>query len=679
VPAQFDLYRYLGQADVRIRFVFSSDQWIVGLGWYLDDISVVERQIPVPPQRLQARSGVGPAIPLRWDPPAGLPAVGPTPVTGYNVYRTADKDGSPTLLNPEPLELRQYSDTTAVIDVLYSYYVSALYGNAESPLAGPVPAVAFVATYAADLTSIAAGIDSSGVVDTTMVIRNAGSGFLELNAYLADTAQTIDDMRISILLQSARRHGGSRAKSTVTPLPSLRIPDTVTPSSSLRPSHSRFDPRSQLANLYRKPAKSLPRTLRSVLPEGSLAPSSEWDTLATDPVDPPEARPDLAALLVRQAGDTLFLRVTAHNSMFPVMSTSSLIIPLDLDQNAETGSSGAEFMVLAGAYAMQWLGVPAVLLDGDSNPTSGLLALDVQDGWITFGLDQGELGRPWRIDTSVIAIAGDGPGEFDTMPNGFGAPWVRVSPAHLTVGAGTGGDLVLHFSSESMEAGTYQAKVILETNDLTRPLVEIPVTFVVQTVTPIMLSGLTAEAGDEGVVLSWRTPPDLHYAGFEVYRRQVSPDREEEALITVDPLAPAADGEYRFVDSGVVPGREYEYRIAGLAPDGELEFFGPLTVTTPGVEPPHVLWLAPCVPNPARRSTTVRYGIPRSDDVRLALYSPDGRLVRTVVEGDRKDAGYYVATWDGRDDRGHPVAAGVYLVRLETSRQQRTQKLLWVR
>jgi hypothetical protein len=677
VSAQFDLYRYLGQADVRIRFVFSSDQGTVALGWYLDDISVVERQIHGRPQCLQARSGVGPAIPLRWDPPTGLPAVGPTPVTGYNVYRAADKDGSPTLLNSEPLELRQYSDTTAVTDVLYSYFVSALYGNAESPLAGPAPAMAFVAAYAADLTSIAAGIDSSGVVDTTMVIHNAGSGFLELNAYLADTAQTIDDMRISILLQSARRTGASRAHGTMTP--PVPAAGTVTPSSSLRPSYPRFDPRPQLANLYREPAKSLPRPLRSILPEGSLAQSSEWDTLATDPVDPPEARPDLAALLVRQAGDTLFLRVTAHNSMLPLMSSSSLIIPLDTDQNAENGYSGGEFAIFVGAVALDNFGAMAVLVDRDFKPTSALLTLAIREDGITFGLDQAELGRPWRIDTSVIAMAGHGPGEFDVMPNGFWAPWVDVSPAHLTVGAGTGGDLVLHFVSESMEAGTYQAKVLLETNDLTRPLVEIPVTFVVQTVTPIMLSGLTAEAGDEGVVLSWRTPADLHYIGFEVYRRQVSPDREEETPITAESLAAAADGEYRFVDSGVLPGREYEYRIAGLAPNGERQFFGPLTVTTPGVEPPHALWLAPCVPNPARRSTTVRYGIPRSDDVRLALYSPDGRLVHTVVEGDRKDAGYYVATWDGRDDRGHPVAAGVYLVRLETSRERRTQKMLWVR
>jgi hypothetical protein len=680
VPAQFDLYRYLGQPDVRIRFVFSSDDGVTGLGWYLDDISVVERQIPGPPQRLQARSGVGSMIPLRWDPPIGLAAVGSTPVTGYNVYRAADKDGLPTLLNSSPLELRQYSDTTAVSGELYLYYVSALYRNAvESPLAGPVPAMAFLAAYEADLTSIAAGLDSSGVVDATMVIRNAGTGFLEVNAYLADSAQTIGDMRISIFPQSARRPAGSLAPDTATQPPSFRPPDTAMQPPSFRPAHPRSYSGLQLANLYRKSAKPHPKPLRSALPKGSMSQASEWDTLATDPNDPPEASPDLAALLVRQVDDTLFLRIASHDSMLPLLSSSSLVAFLDTDQNTGTGSSGAEFIIFAGADAMRFFGAPAVLLDGDFNPTSGLLALAMQDGWITFGLDQVELGRPWRIDTSVFTMVGQGPGQFDAMPNGFEAPWVEVSPVHLTVGAGTGDHLVLHFSSESMEAGEYKAKVILETNDLTLPVVEIPITFVVTTVTPIMLSGLTAEVGDEGVVLSWQTPVDICYAGFEVYRRQVSPDVEEETRITAEPLAPASNGEYRFVDSGILPGREYEYRVAGLAPNGEREFFGPLTVTTRGAEPPPALWLAPCVPNPTRRSTTVRYGIPRREDVRVALYSPDGRLVRTVVEGARKDAGYYVVTWDGRDDRGHPVAAGLYLVRLETSRQRRTEKVLLLR
>ncbi len=633
VPALFDLSSYIGQADVRIRFTFASDEGITGLGWYLDDISVVERQVTGRPRNLQARGGKDGWIPLRWDPPVGAAKEGSGPVTGYHVYRRAGKNGRPGLLNTEPVGLPQYHDATAVNGELYQYNVSTLYGDRESPLSEPAYAMAYVAVYAADLPPLTVSIGSIGVVDTTMVLRNSGTGYLEVNAYLADAAQTIDDVRIAIPMQYA----GLAFRS-----------------------HGFFAP-----PIWAKEALGTP---------------PEWDTLATDVDDSPGIEPDLAALLVRQSGDTLSLRVTAHHeSMFPPLLAASMLIPLDTDQNIATGFAGGEFVILAGVDAFERFGHRAVLLDDSFDPVNGLFGFDVDAGRIDFHLDKEALGRPDRMTTSVLVSAGPHDEQVDVMPEGFQAPWLRVSPRHLTVGSGLAGGLLLELNSQAVPAGEYRAKMILETNDVTQPVVEIPVTFLVQTVTPIMLSGLAVEAGDEGVVLSWQTPADLEYAGFDVYRRLMSPEVEEETRLTAEPLAPAANGEYRFVDSGTLPGRQYEYRVAGLAPNGARTFFGPLAVTTRDLEPPRALWLAPCAPNPARHATAVRYGLPRVADVRLTLYSPDGRLVRTVVENAGQAAGYHVATWDGRDDRGHAVAAGVYLVRLESGRQQRTEKVLWVR
>jgi hypothetical protein len=633
VPAVFDLSSYIGQTDVRIRFTFASDAGVTSLGWYLDDISVVERQVTGRPINLQARSGQNGLISLRWEPPVGAVTGGPNGITGYNVYRCAGKDGRPGLLNTEPIGLPQYRDTTVVNGELYQYNVSTLYGGRESPTSAPAYAMAYAAVYAADLGSITAAIDSIGVVDTTLVLRNSGTGYLEVNAYLADTTQTIDDVRIAIPLQYA----GPVSLSRGSPAQPIRANDAM-----------------------RMP--------------------SEWDTLATDADDSPWIAPDLAALLVRQSGDTLYLRVTAHqSSMFPSMLAASMVIPLNTDQNITTGYRGGEFVILAGAAASNGSGYRAVLLDGSLNPVTGLTGFDADAGRADFYLDKQALGSPDRMTTSVLVYAGPNDEKVDLMPEGFQPPWMRVSPNHLTVGSGLAGGLLLELDSRVVPGGEYRAKLILETNDATQAVVEIPITFMAQMVTPIMLSGLTVEVADEGVVLSWRAPADLHYSGFEVYRRRVSPDEEEETRITAEPLVPAANGWYRFVDSGILPGGEYEYRVASLAPNGEREIFGPLTVTIRGEEPPRALWLAPCSPNPARHTTIVRYGLPRLEKVRLTLYSPEGRLVRTLVENAGQAAGYYVATWDGRDDRGRPVAAGVYLVRLESGRQQRTQKVLFVR
>ncbi len=46
----------------------------------------------------------------------------------------------------------------------------------------------------------------------------------------------------------------------------------------------------------------------------------------------------------------------------------------------------------------------------------------------------------------------------------------------------------------------------------------------------------------------------------------------------------------------------------------------------------------------------------------VALYDVRGRLVHRIVAGEYA-AGFQSAAWDGRDDRGHRVAAGVYFLR----------------
>lgn len=669
VPARFDLYRYLGQADVRIRFTFAADMGNVGPGWYLDDISVVERQILERPMNLQARSGGDRRVPLQWEPPAGVVESGPNPVIGYNVYRSGGKEDQPSLLNTEPLDTRQYNDTTAVNGEPYLYYTSALYvGGPEGPLSEPVSAMAYQATLSAELASITAAIDSSGVVDTTIVIRNAGTGFLEVNAYLADSSQTIDDVRITIPMQDNGRAAWGRA-------PGMVAPRWLSPG---RPAI--FDSAMPAAGLYKKSGGSVRTPVPGVDPRDGLFQSLAWDTVATDQDDPPGIEPDLAAMQALQTDTSFSLRVTAHESMAALSETASMVILLDTDQNIETGLRGGEFIVVAGMIALERFGVQVVLLDRSQHETDGLNYGYIFGNRVEFGLDKDALGRPVGINVSVAVRGLDSNLPLDSMPDGPSTLWLARTPLHLSITSGSEDGLTLALSSEALPTGLYKAKVILESNDQARPVVEIPVTFLVQTMTPVLLSGLAAEARDEGVVLSWQAPTGLGYAGFDVYRRMVWPDAGEELRITGEPLAPAWNGEYRFVDTGALAGRQYEYRVAGLALNGDREYFGPLAVTTRGMELPQVLWLGPCVPNPVRQVTSVRFGIPhREEDVRLALYAPDGRLVRTVVEGGGKDAGYYVATWDGRDDRGQPAAAGVYFVLLETGRQHRTQKVLLLR
>jgi len=85
-------------------------------------------------------------------------------------------------------------------------------------------------------------------------------------------------------------------------------------------------------------------------------------------------------------------------------------------------------------------------------------------------------------------------------------------------------------------------------------------------------------------------------------------------------------------------------------------------------------------PNPFNSDTVIRFALPTSVHVELALYNLAGQQVTTLVQGVR-EAGTYAVRWDGRDDNGQELASGVYLYRLraDDGKQVETRKLALVR
>lgn len=69
------------------------------------------------------------------------------------------------------------------------------------------------------------------------------------------------------------------------------------------------------------------------------------------------------------------------------------------------------------------------------------------------------------------------------------------------------------------------------------------------------------------------------------------------------------------------------------------------------------------MPNPMRSSTELRWVITRSQSIRVDVLDVQGRIVRRLVHGLRP-AGPGSVVFDGRDDFGREIEAGVYVVRL---------------
>jgi hypothetical protein len=83
--------------------------------------------------------------------------------------------------------------------------------------------------------------------------------------------------------------------------------------------------------------------------------------------------------------------------------------------------------------------------------------------------------------------------------------------------------------------------------------------------------------------------------------------------------------------------------------------------------------LAALYPNPGIRVMSIRYQLARDSRVSVLMYDAAGRLVRSLADG-HQQPGYYTVTWDGRDDQGRRVPAGVYFVHFNTDDHQEVKK-----
>ena len=84
--------------------------------------------------------------------------------------------------------------------------------------------------------------------------------------------------------------------------------------------------------------------------------------------------------------------------------------------------------------------------------------------------------------------------------------------------------------------------------------------------------------------------------------------------------------------------------------------------------------LAQNYPNPFNSGTVIRFSLPQSGLVELAIYNLAGQKVTTLVQGMRQ-AGSYAINRDGKDERGMALASGVYLYELRAGARIETRKL----
>jgi hypothetical protein len=98
-------------------------------------------------------------------------------------------------------------------------------------------------------------------------------------------------------------------------------------------------------------------------------------------------------------------------------------------------------------------------------------------------------------------------------------------------------------------------------------------------------------------------------------------------------------------------------------------------VTPGGMQAPSAISVTAAGPNPFGSGTLISCGIPEDVQAELAIYTVDGRRIRTLAGG-LWQAGHHSVEWDGCDDSGEPVSSGIYFCRLQAGSHRASAKLI---
>jgi len=188
--------------------------------------------------------------------------------------------------------------------------------------------------------------------------------------------------------------------------------------------------------------------------------------------------------------------------------------------------------------------------------------------------------------------------------------------------------------------------------------------------TPVELTSFSVAPFENALVLRWRTAFERSLRGFEIERRSNGSGFTKIAFVPAENRN-RAGGEYEYVDRDADRG-VHGYRLKQMDLDGSFSYSATVEIL---LGAPNTFSLHQNYPNPFNPVTTIQYDLPDNSQVQVAIYDMLGRKVRTLVSG-FENAGFKAVQWQGRNDFGQPVGAGVYICQIRAGDFVQTRKMI---
>jgi hypothetical protein len=182
--------------------------------------------------------------------------------------------------------------------------------------------------------------------------------------------------------------------------------------------------------------------------------------------------------------------------------------------------------------------------------------------------------------------------------------------------------------------------------------------------TPVELSAFNANVVEDGVLLTWSTASELDCYEWTVQRNGVDVATLPGHGTTIEPQS------YSYLDE--VGAGNYTYRLKETDIGGAVTYSDEITVTVGAVVVTEYS-LSGNYPNPFNPTTNIAFALPEAGMVNLSVYSLNGSLIATLVDGSR-DAGVYEVTYDATG-----LTSGIYFFKLTAGDYSSMQKMVLLR
>ncbi len=190
---------------------------------------------------------------------------------------------------------------------------------------------------------------------------------------------------------------------------------------------------------------------------------------------------------------------------------------------------------------------------------------------------------------------------------------------------------------------------------------------------PVELTSFSAVVVGSNVKLIWNTATEVNNYGFEIERevgnRQSAVSKWEMIGFVEGHGNSNSPKEYSFIDDKVVSGK-YSYRLKQIDNDGAFEYSKIIEID---VDAPSKFELSQNYPNPFNPSTTIKFSLPVTSNVKLSVFNILGEEVKILVN-EAIEAGVHIINFNASQ-----LSSGMYIYRIQAGNFVEIKKMVFLK